>query len=188
MFVDLPPAGEELVKGVRADGAHRGEADRRPDRETAAHPVPHRQHFRGAELLRELRIGADGIEMSSAPALGGFGVRHRFLGGEGLRGDDEERLLGLGAVEGALQIVRVDVGGEAHVERLVGERVGEQTRAEIGAARAQIHDALDAFFTSEFFCKGTHARQCFGDFLSRSRRAQRRMPRRALLGGVDDLA
>ena len=41
------------------------------------------------------------------------------------------------------QVVRVDVRGEAHVERAVAQRVGEQPRAEVGAAGAEVDDAFE---------------------------------------------
>ena len=50
-------------------------------------------------------------------------------------------LVRLRALERALEVVRVDVGGEAHIQHAVAQRVGDQARAEIRAAGAEVDDA-----------------------------------------------
>ena len=73
-------------------------------------------------------------------------VGHRLLGGEGLRRDDEQRLLGVKTHHRLGEVGAIDVGDEAEgqiaaavvLERLVGHH-----RAEVGAADADVDDILD---------------------------------------------
>jgi len=96
-----------------------------------------------AEGLCRLDVGRDRKEILRTPRLGALGVGHRLLRGEGLGGDDEKRARRLCAFQRALEVPGIDVGGEAHVELSVGQRVGEQPRAEVGAAGAEVDDALE---------------------------------------------
>ena len=87
-------------------GEHRREADRGVHRVAAADPVPEAEHVRGvdAELARPRRRSSRRprsasrprlvAERSERPGAGRVRVRHRLERREGLRRDDEERLVG----------------------------------------------------------------------------------------------
>ena len=93
-------------------------------------------------------------------------------------------LAGVGALERALEVVRIDVGREAHVERAVAQRIGEQARAEVRAAGAEVDDAPDSVSSLR-----TRTASCLHALQRRAapRRerlagAQRGVPRGAVLG------
>ena len=72
----------------------------------------------------------------------------RFLGGEGLGGDDEQRGFRVEALERFREVGAVDVGDEMDVEAgfFIGlERFGDHHRAEIRAADADVDDIRDRF-------------------------------------------
>jgi len=121
MPVDLPGAGEELLELPEPHGAGGGQADRRPDREAPADPVPHGKDFGRAELpcLRFIRRYRNELLLSVEPISGSGRIGDRFLSREGLRHHDEKRRHRVGAFEGAAEVARIGVGGEAHVERVV---------------------------------------------------------------------
>ena len=80
------------------------------------------------------------------PVPGRVGVGQRFLGGEGLGGDDEERGLGLEDFELLGDVGAIDVGDEmdAQARLAVGlERLGDHDRAEVGTADADVDDIGD---------------------------------------------
>ena len=144
---------------LRSDREHGREADRRIHRVAAADPVPEAEHVGGvdAELRHALGVGRHGDEVpahrplvaerAQAPGARRMGVGQRLERREGLRADDEQRLLGIEVARGFLEVGAVDVGDEAegHVapavmtQRLVGHH-----RAEVGAADADIDDVADA--------------------------------------------
>ena len=75
------------------------------------------------------------------------GVGHRLRGGEGLRGDEEERALRVEAGERVGEMRAVDVGDEMHARPAVAigrERRRRHRRAEVGAADADIDDVGEA--------------------------------------------
>jgi hypothetical protein len=188
MPVDVVRPGEEFLESLRTDRAHRREAHGGPHREASADPVPHRQHLIGAEVLRERHIGGHGDEMFRAPALGRFGVGHGLLRGEGLRDDDEQRAVRIGALQRAREILRIDVGCEAHVEPAVLQRIGHQARTQVGAAGAEVHDALESSFASYPGRDRLYALQGGANFVARIGGAQFGMPGGPILGVVDMLA
>ncbi len=81
-----------------------------------------------------------------------MGVRHRLLGGEGLRGDDEEGLRRVERLRLLDKVGGVDVGDEVD-GGAVGEgleRLRNHDGAEIGAADADVDDVGD-FLSGEAF-------------------------------------
>ena len=158
VLVHRVEAGEQLAEPRRADGQHRGEADRRIHRVTAAHPVPEAEHVgrvdpEGGHLGG---VGRDGHEVpghrrgvterGDRPGPGRASVGERLLGGEGLGRDDEQGLGGVEAVHGLGEVGAVHVGDEPEGEFPVGvmpqRRVGHD-RAEIRAANPDIDDCSD---------------------------------------------
>ena len=187
--IDIVRAGQEFLKPVETHGTRRGEADCRPHGEAPADPVPHRQDFACAELLRRLDIRGHGVKDLPSPFFCRCRVRHRFRRGEGLRDDDEERGPRVSAFEGAFQVARVGVGGEPYFERAVAQRVGEQARAEIRAAGSQVDDPLELSFSSQFCCHRAHACQCLAHFgRGRGPSSKSGVPGSALLRRIDGFA
>ena len=77
------------------------------------------------------------------PGLRGRRVGHRLLGGEGLAGDDEERLGRRDAAQHRGDVVAVDVGDEVQLEPRMGERRERRDRhlrPEVAAADADVDD------------------------------------------------
>jgi hypothetical protein len=84
---------------------------------------------------------------SEEPGARGARVGHRFERGEGLRGNEEERLVGFEALDGFGEVGAVDVGDEEEVEvalRVMLQRFVRHDGTEIGAADADVDDVLDA--------------------------------------------
>ena len=116
------------AKVLRADGQHRGEADRRVHGIAPADPVPELEHVRGidAELRHFRRVRRDGDKMlgdglfvtaeaRQQPGAGGVGVGHRLQRRERFRGDDEERFRRIEITDRFSEIGAVDVGNERNV-------------------------------------------------------------------------
>ena len=84
-------AGQQLLELPPADGQRQRQADRRPQREAAADPVPEFEDIVGgnAELFGQFEIGREGDEMigdgtfaagcGEQPGAGGAGVGQRLL-------------------------------------------------------------------------------------------------------------
>ena len=93
-----------------------------------------------------LAIASSDPSFASAHSRGRAGVGHRLEGGEGLRGDDEERLLGV-EVPGLLdEVGAVDVGDEAEghlAARVVAQRLVGHHRPEVRAADADVDHVAD---------------------------------------------
>ena len=158
MLVDGVEAGEHVAEALGPDREHRREPDRRVHRVAAADPVPEAEHVVGvdAELGDTLGVGGDGDEVLGDRLLGaqlrqrplprGLGVGHRLQRGEGLRGDDEERLLGV-EVPGLLgEVGAVDVGDEAEghlAARVVPQRLVGHHRPQVRAADADVDHVAD---------------------------------------------
>lgn len=122
MFVHFVRSGEERLEVLVADRQGDGETDGRPQRVTAAHPVPEAEHvFRvDTEVRNFLRVGRESDEMlghGSGVATGGFEqpffrrdcIGESLLRGEGLRRDDEEGALGRDGLECLGDVCAVDV-------------------------------------------------------------------------------
>ena len=159
MLIHLPVALEELRIVPASDGEHQRKTNCARERITSADPVPEREHVRGrdaelGDLLgggreRDEVLGDVGLlsERLLEPRLCGVGVGHRLLRGERLRGDDEERLLGLNRLERLGEVRRVDVGHEEELERALRIRRERDIRhhgTEVGAADADVDNVLDA--------------------------------------------
>ena len=159
VLVHLVEAGEHGAEVVGADGEHGGEADGRIHRVAAADPVPEAEHVGGvdAELRDLFGVGRDGdevlgdgllvAELCQRPVARGVGVGHGLERGEGLGGDDEERLLGVEVLDGFGEVGAVDVGDEAEGQvalAVVLQRLVGHDRAEVGAADADVDDVADA--------------------------------------------
>ncbi len=158
MFIHLGRAGEELREARRSDRQHQGQADWRPQGEAPAGPVPDRQDVvRGyPEFERRSAIAGHRDEVAlqrralrqprRQPGARGTRIDHRLLRGEALRGGHEQRSLRVAALEHAVQLRGIDVGDEVEGERGVAkavEGVQRQTRTQIGAAHAHVHDVRD---------------------------------------------
>jgi hypothetical protein len=88
-------------------------------------------------------VAAEGRQ---APRTRGARVGHRLLGGEGLAGDDEQRLRGVEAGDLRVEVAGVDVGDEAEGEpglRAVEERLVRHGGAEVAAADPDVDDVAD---------------------------------------------
>ncbi len=103
MHVHRVEPGEHVPEVVRPDRQHQGQADRRVERVTSAHPVPEFEHVGtvDTELGHLLRVRRDRHEVErnrvraervDQPGPRGAGIRERLQGGEGLRRHDEQRL------------------------------------------------------------------------------------------------
>ena len=106
VLVHLVEASEHRPEAVGADGQHRRQPDRRVHRITPTHPVPEAEHIGGvdAEFFHRLRVGRDRdkvlrnrrlivLQPCKQPCASRIRIRHRLKRGEGLRRDDEQRLL-----------------------------------------------------------------------------------------------
>ena len=159
VLVHRVEAGQHLGEAGRADRQHRREPDRRVHRVAAPDPLPEPEHVVGVdpergdllgvgrdrdEVLRDRRLVA--AEAGQRPLAGGAGVGHRLQRREGLRGDDEQGLLGVEVAGRLDEVGAVDVGDEAEghlapaevAQRLVGHH-----RAEVGAADPDVDDVAD---------------------------------------------
>ena len=126
MLVHLVEAVEHGAEIVRADGEHGREADGRIHGIAAADPIPEAEHVGGvdAELRHLLGIGRDGDEMlgdgaclavqaGQQPVARGARVGHGLERGEGLGGDDEQRLRRIEIAHRLGEVRAVDIGDEA---------------------------------------------------------------------------
>lgn len=123
MFVYGMTAIEEAAEILLADGDHQRQADRRPDRIAPADPIPETEDagLVDAEGGHLVECGRDGSEVMADSGLaelagnegaGGRGIGHRLDGGEGLRGDDEERGFRIEEFQRVGDMGAVDVGNE----------------------------------------------------------------------------
>ena len=151
-------AGQQLVEVVGADGQHGGQADGRVHAVAAAYPVPEAEHIGGvdAERCNSFGVGRKRHEMpgnrrfiaqrTEQPGPRCMRVGHGLQRGEGLAGDDEQRL-GRVQVVGCLgEIGGVHVADEAkgHVaSAVVAQRLVGHDRPQIGAADADVDHVAD---------------------------------------------
>ena len=155
--VHRPAAREQRIEAVHADSNGDRQADRRPQREAAADPVPEGEHVgridaEGAHLLlvggqRDEVLGDRRLaQRLDQPGPRRQRVGNRFLGGEGLRGDDEQRRLRGQRLQCLGDVGAIDIGDEVHVQpRLVIglQCLGDHHRAKVGAADADVDDIGD---------------------------------------------
>ncbi|MDH6433436.1 hypothetical protein M2158_001913 [Streptomyces sp. SAI-144] len=160
VFVDEVEAVEHLAEAVGSDGDHQRQTDRRVVGVAAADPVPELEHVGRVDAevrhllgVRRQRHEVPGdrllirLQLIEQPRARRGGVGDRLDGGEGLRGDDEQRLGRVQVAGGLVQVGAVDVRHEADGEVAVGEAaqhlVGHRG-AQVGAADADVDDVLDA--------------------------------------------
>ncbi len=151
-------AVEQALEIAPAEPEREHEPDRRPQRIAPADPVPEAEHVGriDAEGAHRGLVGRDGDEMPGhrrlvaqpreEPVARRAGVDHGLEGGEGLRGDDEERCLRADPLEHRRQVIAVEIGDEMHrdVRPPIGlERFHRGLRAEMRAADADIDDVPD---------------------------------------------
>ena len=135
------------------------QTDGRPERVAAAHPVPEFEHVRGIDA--EFRDCASLVDSATkclataarrrarrpASARADRALVMRLLGGEGLRGDDEQRGLRAKRLERLGDVGAVDVGDEVDGESAWHTAAGlrsTMTGTEVGAADADVDDVGDA--------------------------------------------
>ena len=153
MLVNRVPAIEQRLEMISADGDGDRETDGAPQRVAAADPVPEGEHVleRDAELADLFLSGAEGDEMFAdrgvaaellhQPVARAAGVGQRFLRGEGLRRDDEQRGLGVEALERGAQVGAIDVRHEVRSQPLMPvrpQRLGHHHRPEVRPADADV--------------------------------------------------
>ena len=142
----------------RADRQHDRQADRRPHRVTAADPVPEAEHpvagdAKGRDFLQRRgnrgEMGTDGGLAQGArdPAPGGLRVGHGLGGGEGFRGDDDQRAGRVQPPDGVGQMRGVHVGDEVQTRPVMirRQRGGDHRGAEIRTADADVDDIGECF-------------------------------------------
>ena len=220
MLVHRVEAGEQLAEGLGADREHRREADRGVHRVAPADPVPEAEHVRGVdaelrdllrvrghgdEVLRDRRLVAEGGERPLARRVR---VGHRLERREGLRRDDEERLVGREVARRLDEVGRVDIRDEPEGQiapRVVAQRLVRHDRPEVGAADADVDDVPDRLARVPLPLAGADALGERGHAVERlvhlgddvdsvhderalPRHAQRDMQDRAVLGRVDPVA
>ena len=146
--IRLEGTGQKLGEVLEADRQRDRKPDRRPEGVAAADPVPELEHVVGVDseffdlgavgrkrhkmLGHPRRVAGGGEE----PLAGRPGVGHRLQRGEGLRGDDEQRRLGVERLErlgdmGAVD-VRDEVRGDIHAVLL--QRLGRHKGTQIGTS------------------------------------------------------
>ncbi len=161
MLVHFTEAIQHGAEMVRADRQHGRETNGRTHGVAPADPIPKSEHIGRVDAeLRHLRgIGRDGDEMSGnggflafqagqQPVTRGMRVGHGLERGEGLRGNDEQRLRGIETQHRFGEVRAIDIGDEAEGHgalAVVLERFVGHDGAEIGAADADIDHAADAF-------------------------------------------
>ncbi len=156
--VHLVVSVQKTVEVLASDGDHQRKPDGRGKRIAPADPVPESEHVlhvdaerRDFLLRRRDRHEVLGHRLLIAqtldePRLGRLGVGHRLLRRERLRGDDEQRLVGLDLAERLRQMGRIDVGNEVVLQRAL--RVGRERDVrhdgtQIAAADADVHHIFD---------------------------------------------
>ncbi len=161
VLVDACGAGEELGEARRPQSDRDRQAHGRPQRVAAPDPVPHRQHVRSGDAERGGRrdVARHADEMASGVGAGGQSglqprarcrcVGERLLRRERLGYHDDQRGRGVETPERTGEMLRVDVGHEAHARRARAglgnraQRVADEARPEVRAADADVHDVAD---------------------------------------------
>ena len=202
------PARKREISGP--DGDHDRQADGRPERIAPADPIPEAEDalLRDAEGRHLVERGRDRREMRGHrrlaqllddPAPRRLGIGHRLDGGEGFRGDDEQRRLRVQGLQRVGDMRAVDIGDvmQPRAVMIGRQRQRRHGRAEIGAADADIDhvgDLAGPHALGKFRHGGQHVVHVRHHIPARDHDgrvrlvAQRRMQHGAVLGDVDDLA
>ena len=145
---------EEAGEVVKADRQGDAQADGGGEAVAATDPVPETKDVIGRDpkFLSALDVGGQGGEVPGnvgfatavvvEPLAGGAGVGHRFLGREGLGGDEEERRFRVDLFEDFGEVGTVDVADEvdfAAVDPVGFEGFGDHDGAEIGTTDSDIN-------------------------------------------------
>jgi len=149
-------AAQQLHETLGAESAIiSGTPDRRGQRKTPAHPIPEFKDILGgnAPCLRRPRIGGHGndvpaqggpvLKMLQQPFAGSGGVGHGLLGGERLRGQDEQRRLRREGTQRLGQVAGIEVGDEMDLQVALGVEAqggAGHARAQVRAADADVND------------------------------------------------
>ena len=153
MLVDQRGALDQGLEGIGAERERGGEADRRPQRIAATDAWREGKDagLVDAELDRLIGRGGEGDQASIGvldarllePGEGGIGVAQRFGGGEGLRGDGDQRGRRIEAGERFVDRLAIDVREDLDLVAPFGaaEGVDQQRGTEGGAADADVKDA-----------------------------------------------
>ncbi len=158
----------------------------------------------GSHIGGECRkvAGDVGTAVRCEPGLGRSRVGHRLDGGEGLAGNQEQRVRRLQPRQGARQLMAVHIADKVKTlirmrKRLQGEH--RHLWPQVGAADTDVDDVGDRFVGANLLSVRQHGIERAVDFAQLLRlqragggcmgwRAQQHMPDRALLGVVDGLA
>ena len=211
MLVHLVCAIEKGPETRGPDGNRQRQANRRPDRIAAAHPVPETERGLDAERRRCLQVGgnADKViayrqlpaRLLAEPVQRGARIGHGFQRGKGLAGDDEQGVLRPQLAQHAVQLMAIDIADKMEApSRLAAglQCLHRHARAQIRAANADMHHIgdvrLGAYHLGVVQKGGTHgidllpAGLQMGWHAGRIRAAQQPVHHGTLLGAVDRLA
>ncbi len=212
--VDVACALQKFLKSLAADGEFRNQADRRPHRIAAAHPIPHGEpvvggnaegiHGRGIGRYRDEVIRGRLLPQSADdPGARRVGIRLGFLGDECLRANDDQGFRGIDAADQILELSAIHIGHKMRRDSaapLMFEGVADEKRPQIRAADADIHDVFEFLARGPEFSARPHGGGEIGQLLARVAylrlngrgtrevRAQRRVQYCTLLGAVDRVA
>ncbi len=212
--VDVAGALQELLESLAADDQLGYQADRRPHRIAAAHPIPHGEAMLGgdAELVHGRCVRRHRHEMirrrfftesADDPRARRIGVRLSFQRREGFRADDHQRFRRVDAADQILELGAVHVRDEMRREAaapFVLQCVAEQKRPQIRTADADVYNMLESLARAPQLLSRTDGGDELGEFPARGAhfrlhgrrtrevRAQGGMQHRALLGGIDRVA
>jgi hypothetical protein len=127
MFVHSLSAGQQIGKACGPMAIIKRQADRRPQRETSANPVPERKHRSRRRIPKSpapLGFGRQrgkmpghrsGIaEIGDQPVARGLRIEHGFLRGEGLAGDEEKRRARVKRLQQRRKLSAIEVGDVVH--------------------------------------------------------------------------
>ena len=159
MFVHRVRAGEQLNKVVETNGQNDGQANRRPQRVTAANPVPELEHVRRVDtkLANRFAVGGERGKVFchvfviargfQEPVARAVGVGHGFLSGEGFRRYQEQCGFRVYFLEHFGDVGTIDVRNEVHVQMVFvrAQRFGHHERAEVGTADTDVHHVSNRF-------------------------------------------
>ncbi|MNQ33981.1 hypothetical protein D3C85_474260 [compost metagenome] len=156
MLVHGRGAGQQLVERIVAQRQRDRQADRRPQRVAAAHPVPDLKDVVGqdAQVQRRFDVGGDRHDLLdgiSDPGLAqpvhrDFGIGQGLGGGERFRGDDDQRIVRVQPAHRIGHGMRVHIGCETHLaaRAFVAQGAGDQPGAPVAAADSQVQHAAVA--------------------------------------------
>ena len=109
---------QKLTELVWPNGNGQRQTDGRPQRITAAHPIPKSKTSLNAKLTCGFHIGGEcrkvtrhiGAALRFKPTLGRQGIGHGFQSGEGFGGHQEQGVLCLQAVQYGIQLMAIHIG------------------------------------------------------------------------------